>query len=488
MPPKKGKGKKGKGKGKKKTKTPTVIEGISTEEMSKEQLEEHIVQIREELDREREERNYFQLERDKVNTFWEITKRQLEEKKAELRNKDREMEDSEERHQVEIKVMKQKVKHLLYEHQNNLAQLKSEAQLELKVNNELNEDTQIGLRQDKRNLKITNKEQELSNEDLIRNLKKNHDAFVTGLRDEFQHQAKEIEEKYEKKLRQLRDELDLRRKTEIHEIEERKNQQINILMRNHEKAFSDIKNYYNDITLNNLSLINTLKAEIEEIKKQKGSLEKSMTETQAINRSLQEPLDRMKRQVEDLSHQLSSYEKDKVLLASTRTRLKDLEESYGKLEWEHEVLTQRFESTLKERDDLYKKFVKAIHDVQQKSNLKNLLLEKKLGALGETLEKKEAQLNEVLTASNLDPSALSVVTRKLEDVLDSKNSAIKDLQYELARVCKAHNDLLRTYEAKLNQFGVPVEEMGFKPLESTLGGNSSTQLGKGPSGLVSAPT
>jgi hypothetical protein len=58
--------------------------------------------------------------------------------------------------------------------------------------------------------------------------------------------------------------------------------------------------------------------------------------------------------------------------------------------------------------------VKAIHDVQQKSNLKNLLLEKKLGALGDTLEKKEAQLNEVLTASNLDPSALSVVTRKLE--------------------------------------------------------------------------
>ena len=60
----------------------------------------------------------------------------------------------------------------------------------------------------------------------------------------------------------------------------------------------------------------------------------------------------------------------------------------------------------------------------------------KLGALADTLEKKEAQLNEVLSASNLDPTALTVVTRKLEDVLDSKNSAIKDLQYELARVCK----------------------------------------------------
>ena len=79
------------------------------------------------------------------------------------------------------------------------------------------------------------------------------------MREEFQNQAKEIEDKYEKKLKQLREELDIRRKTEIHEIEERKNQQINTLMRNHEKAFSDIKNYYNDITLNNLSLINTLK-------------------------------------------------------------------------------------------------------------------------------------------------------------------------------------------------------------------------------------
>ena len=35
-------------------------------------------------------------------------------------------------------------------------------------------------------------------------------------------------------------------------------------MRNHEKAFSDIKNYYNDITLNNLALINSLKVCVHE--------------------------------------------------------------------------------------------------------------------------------------------------------------------------------------------------------------------------------
>ena len=69
----------------------------------------------------------------------------------------------------------------------------------------------------------------------------------------------EIEAKYDKKMKMLRDELDLRRKTEIHEVEERKNGQITALMQRHEEAFTDIKNYYNDITLNNLALINSLK-------------------------------------------------------------------------------------------------------------------------------------------------------------------------------------------------------------------------------------
>jgi len=47
----------------------------------------------------------------------------------------------------------------------------------------------------------------------------------------------------------------LKLKVEIHEIEERKNQHINDLMRNHEAAFAELKAYYNDITRENLGLI-----------------------------------------------------------------------------------------------------------------------------------------------------------------------------------------------------------------------------------------
>jgi len=69
--------------------------------------------------------------------------------------------------------------------------------------------------------------------------------------------------------------------------------------------------------------------------------------------------------------------------------------------------------------------------------------------------------------------------------LDSKNSAIKDLQYELTRVCKAHNDLLRTYESKLGQYGIPTSELGFRPLETTVTGHT---IGRGSAGLVSVPS
>ena len=73
---------------------------------------------------------------------------------------------------------------------------------------------------------------------------------------------------------------------------------------------------------------------------------------------------------------------------SAKARLRVQEQELSKLQWEHEVLQQRFQQTQSERDELYNKFVKAIHEVQQKSNFKNLLLEKKLGALADTLEKK----------------------------------------------------------------------------------------------------
>ncbi len=85
--PKKGGDKKGKKGKEKKAKEPAEDDGLDG--VSVEELKGQIHDMKDGLKKEMEERNYFQLERDKINTFWEITKKELEEKKAELRNKDR---------------------------------------------------------------------------------------------------------------------------------------------------------------------------------------------------------------------------------------------------------------------------------------------------------------------------------------------------------------------------------------------------------------
>ena len=46
---------------------------------------------------------------------------------------------------------------------------------------------------------------------------------------------------------------------EIHEVEERKNEHVNQLMRNHQRDFRKMKEFYNGITKKNVETINNLK-------------------------------------------------------------------------------------------------------------------------------------------------------------------------------------------------------------------------------------
>lgn len=104
---------------------------------------------------------------------------------------------------------------------------------------------------------------------------------------------------------------------------------------------------------------------------------------------------------------------------------------------------QRFAALQGERDDLYTKFESSIYEVQQKNGLKSMLLERKLEAMAEVLEKKEAQLGEVLSAANLDPATLQQLSTKLDEMLDGKNALIRALQFEKAKAQSQHESLIQ---------------------------------------------
>lgn len=70
-----------------------------------------------------------------------------------------------------LQVYKQKVKHLLYEHQNNLAEVKAEGTVVMKLAQKEHRTQEGALRKDMRVLKVELKEQELANEVVIKNLR-----------------------------------------------------------------------------------------------------------------------------------------------------------------------------------------------------------------------------------------------------------------------------------------------------------------------------
>lgn len=97
---------------------------------------------------------------------------------------------------------------------------------------------------------------------LCRALKLEHDRGITDLRLEFERDARELQSLYEDRMVRTREELARAREEEIRGIEKRKSKHIAALVASHEKAFGDIKAYYNEITHSNLDLIKTLKDEV----------------------------------------------------------------------------------------------------------------------------------------------------------------------------------------------------------------------------------
>lgn len=292
---------------------------------------------------------------------------------------------------------------------------------------------------------------------------------------------------HEEKMLALKSEIELNYRMQMFEVEERKNTQIQKLIENHDLAFNDMKNYYNDITLNNLGLISSLKEQMEVLRKQSERNERIANDMSGENRKLKEPLEQAQQELVALRRKLEFYDRDRAQLTRLKNRNNYIEKQLKALTWETEALLLRNDTLVKEREELKEKFEDVVIELQQKTGLKNVLLERKIAIMEREGEKQELMLKETIDscaqavkATGGEVESPLQLERRVENILDEKNKLIQDLRYELARVTKAHDDLLATYESKLAQFGIPKEELGFEPLRST----SKWNYLCGPAGLV----
>ncbi|XP_028261457.1 dynein regulatory complex subunit 4-like [Parambassis ranga] len=447
MPPKK----KDSSKTPAKARTPTLIDGLTKEELSKEQIEEHIVRLREELDREREERNYFQLERDKIYTTWKITERQLEEVKAELKNLDNHTEKDEERHHTDIKVYQQKMKHLLCEHTNTIFELKADGS----VSNEKLQKEQEQLEMELRgNMTDTLAEmQEADKESFIKELEQSHAKNMTMTRNNLEEKLKDLIDSYKKNIEMLKEDLEKITTSVTCEREHQWNSHIASLKEHHAKTMSGFDDIVSQME-KDLDEIIAHKKEIKELTINTRELEKSIESVLEDNKRLVELISTVKKEKTQAEKKVKYYIEGKILWKRTE---KDRHKKLRDLKQDHEQLEEKFIKLQQEVGERSRSFAQSVQELQHQADVKEELLKKKLQSVKESVEKTHAQLSSVLSASNMDHTALTGNIKKMEEKLDSANNTIKDLEYRRRLVARAHRDLLLFIEAKEAACGVPVK-------------------------------
>lgn len=379
------------------------------------------------------------------------------------------------------------MKHLEFENTHNENTVVKEKTTNVDEENEAHLQRLDNLRRQKAGLKLELIERQCQNEQEVKDLKENNLKNITKLNSQFFDTLNGLQKMYSDKLEALRNELELKRKVEIHEIEERKNLHINQLMKNHEKAFNQIKAYYNDITKDNLNLINSLKDAIVQLEAKAEANQKLMYEIAQENKRLSGPLKLTLKEVTQLQAALKNYNGDKLVLHNVTARLKATEERLIALEKAQAELLELYSETEKEKDELYDRFENTVAAVERKTDLKNLVLEKRIEKLQHDYDVKEVQFRDTLAAANLDPAVVNALTTQLDEVLYSRDSIIQDLQYAVIRVIKSHNDIVRTYTEKLHEYGVPTDDCIFIYCLLLIVDTQEigSEASRGPAGLVS---
>jgi chromosome segregation ATPase len=246
-------------------------------------------------------------------------------------------------------------------------------------------------------------------------------------------------------------------------------------MKNHAKAFGQIKNYYNDITHDNLKLIKSLKDEVSEMKKKAAANQQLMYEIAQENKRLSEPLTVAVKEVDELHHQLKDFDKVKTSLKYATARLQVRRKELEELKLHHKGLEQRYKGTEFERDKIYDTFEDTISDVQRKSEFKNVVLEQRLGQMQGSHEEKVHQIRAL--CAEVDPVMLQKVTQQLDQVIDQRNATLAEMEYSLSYIQKTYNDTARTLRQKLQEFGIPEEDANIVKL-------MPSQTSSMPAGLV----
>ncbi|XP_061627084.1 dynein regulatory complex subunit 4-like [Phyllopteryx taeniolatus] len=442
-----------------------LADALSTEDTSKEQLEEHIIRLREELEREREERSFFQLERDKIQSFWEVSKRHLEETQAQLRKRSGEKDEAERRHRVEISVYKQKLKHVLSEQHAAAADEKTDGGAAARLARGRHADAELRLRGRVQNEQADARHRELCGRRCIRDLELKHQVQLMELSNNYDKRISEVEAKYGEKLEQMRRAESEKTSTAILALEDQMSERLKLLTDEQRQKFPAAEEFFSAVQSKLGHDGKILKEEASVARKRHAHVNVHLKEAEQHNKSLDVSLQEAERKLPDIRRQLEGHRQARSRQAAGSTRAKMLEEQLEDVLLERNLLIAAFAQVEEERDALLRKQTEVLLEVQRRSGLKEILLDRKMAQLTQSVDRKEAQL---LAAISLPPRRDVAAADRLRETLEAKRDAIRTLQEDLDQQCQEYTTLVETCRDGLHALGVPSYDFPLRAAELVL--------------------
>lgn len=461
--------------------------------MSQEELIQYITINCETLKEEKLKRNFVQQERDIINNHYEISKGEEKKLQEAIEKEEIVMEHMNNEHQNEINAFNNKFRHLEYDHEIFITDTLSKAsQTAVNKEEKIRSERETSYMDKKQELKTEiKKNTDIHREEIASEKDKIGKNFNSVQRD-LENRLRSIISKYKIKMRELEAELELRLKVEIHELEERKNLHINNL----NKTFEDQMNQWKEENIDQIKeSIRIIKENIEFLK----DLENDNKKLQMENDNLQKEITELDAQYKEakrinmeVKNRLAKYYNQEINMKNMKAKIKSLKDKFEETIQKTEQIELKKIEIQNKIDDLKSKFKEVLCEYKEKTEHKNDMLDHHLKQLNTDYEKREIEIENIQKNIDIvgdrsneenkgerrfDRDMVHDLIEHIKNTLSDKTIIIKRLKASLAIATKAFNDTIRVYEAKLIEFGLPPEELGFQLLE--------TNTSKMPAGLVS---
>ena len=193
-------------------------------------------QLKNDIENETKTKRDFETKLEQLKFYWDVEKKEFQKKKKEYEQRISDEEDIKKRHECRFHLMKEEMKHTLYRQQNDLIERKNETKAELyKVQGQYSVDKRK-MEHRTMNCQYQLRSMQLSHNNFLAQLRSDHDEKVRRLQKEFKLKFHEITNDSERKVKEIKEEVEDQMNHDLKALEEKKERQVQEMVCKHEEV------------------------------------------------------------------------------------------------------------------------------------------------------------------------------------------------------------------------------------------------------------